>query len=148
MSYGPNPASLTLLEGLGRFPARSKVRFLGCIISYHSPSATLTVSHKSLYPSSHQPKTQEAKVDISNLIRTLSTDVLQNGEWINIIGYIIKAGIGAENNAQGGVEVAYIDAVQIWSAGAIDLGGYERSLREKLEVDQRSANTLGTSARA
>ena len=44
--------------------------------------------------------------------------------------------------------MAYIDAVQIWSAGAIDLGGYERSLREKLEVDQRSVNTLGTSARA
>ncbi|KAF8457698.1 CST complex subunit Ten1 [Terfezia claveryi] len=148
MSYGPNPASLTLLEALQRFPARSKVRFLGCIISYHSPSATLTVSHKSLYPSSCQPKTQEAKVDISNLVRTLSTDVLQNGEWINIIGYTVKAGMSGTENTQGGVEVVYIDAVQIWSAGAIDLGGYERSLREKLEVDQRSVNMIGTSTRA
>jgi len=122
----------------------------GCfsIISYHSPSATLTVSHKSLYPSTCQTKTREAKVDISNLVRTLSSDVLQNGEWINIIGYTVKAGIGGKGNAQDGVEVAYIDAVQIWSAGAIDLGGYERSLREKLEVDQRSVNTLEASARA
>ena len=32
--------------------------------------------------------------------------------------------------------------MQIWSAGAVDLGGYERSLREKLEVDQKSLNAL------
>lgn len=81
-------------------------------------------------------------MDITNVVRTLSTDIIQDGDWINIIGYVT----GAPPNVQSTTRVVYIQAVQIWSAGAIDLGAYERSLREKLAIDERSLYTLRESA--
>lgn len=51
---------------------------------------------------------------------TLPFGALRRGEWVNVIGY--TAG-------------ARVDAVMLWSAAGVQLGVYEKTLREKLEVD-------------
>ncbi|KAF8465108.1 CST complex subunit Ten1 [Kalaharituber pfeilii] len=138
MSLGPNPASLTLLENLAQFPLRSKVRFLGCIKAYHSASSTLIVTHTTMYksPSSSSSsslssslprKTKTATVDIAIVVEQIPIGELQIGDWVNVLGYI------TDMQADGAT-----------SAGGIDLGKYERQLREKENVDRRSLDTLPT----
>ncbi|KAF8465092.1 CST complex subunit Ten1 [Kalaharituber pfeilii] len=148
MSLGPNPASLTLLENLAQFPLRSKVRFLGCIKVYHSASSTLIVTHTTMYksPSSSSSssslssslprKTKTATVDIAIVVEQIRIGELQIGDWVNVLGYI--------TDMQADGATVCIQGIQIWSAGGIDLGKYERQLREKENVDRRSLDTLPT----
>ncbi|KAF8467220.1 CST complex subunit Ten1 [Kalaharituber pfeilii] len=145
MSLGPNPASLTLLENLAQFPLRSKVRFLGWQ-AYHSASSTLIVTHTTMYqspPSSSSSlssslprKTKTATVDIAIVVEQIPTGELQIGEWVNVLGYI--------TDMQADGATVCIQGIQIWSAGGIDLGKYERQLQEKENVDRRSLDTLPT----
>ncbi|KAF8473486.1 CST complex subunit Ten1 [Kalaharituber pfeilii] len=143
MSLGPNPASLTLLENLAQFPLRSKVRFLGYIEAYHSVSSTLIVMHTTMYQSpfsslssSLPRKTKTASVDITIVVEQIPIGELQIGEWVNVLGYI------TDMQADGGT--VCIQGIQIWSAGGIDLGKYERQLREKEKVDRRNLDTSPT----
>lgn len=45
---------------------------------------------------------------------------IRNGEWINIIGYTTDGGV---------------QAIVMWSAQGVDLGVYEKVLKERLEVE-------------
>ncbi|KAH9223637.1 CST complex subunit Ten1 [Leptodontidium sp. 2 PMI_412] len=128
---GPIPTNLCLLSDLGRFSPRSKVRFLGCVTNYSTKTAILTLEHN------HPPGNPlKANVDVNLLITTLKSNETQIGEWINVMGYITggqkRKAVGEEK-----VEVS-VQALILWSAGAFDLAGYEKSLDQKA-ADKRTA---------
>lgn len=85
---------------------------LSSVTAYEPSSATLTLSHP--------PAPGLVDVEVSLVVATLPFAALRRGEWVNVIGY--TAG-------------ARVDAVMLWSAAGVNLGAYEKTLRERLDVD-------------
>lgn len=81
---------------------------------YHEPTALLYVFHD--FPSKGH---YTAQVDISQLLDTIDRQNLQIGAWLNIIGYITPSASKSRSNVQ---------AITLWSAGAINLQQYETAL--------------------
>lgn len=81
---------------------------------YHEPTASVFVFHH--FPS-QGPHT--AQVDISQLLDTIDRQNLQIGAWLNIIGYITPSASKSRSKVQ---------AITLWSAGAINLQQYETAL--------------------
>lgn len=69
------------------------------------------------FPSSQTRHT--AQVDISQLLDTVQHQDLQIGAWLNIIGYITPTTSRSRSKIQ---------AILVWSAGAINLQQYETAL--------------------
>ncbi|KAG4438795.1 hypothetical protein IFR05_005728 [Cadophora sp. M221] len=97
------------------------------VTNYSTKTAILTLQHN--HPPGNPLKSQ---VDVNLLVTTLKSNETQIGEWVNVMGYITggqkRKAIGEET-----MEVA-VQALVLWSAGAFDLAGYEKSL------DQRAAD--------
>ena len=82
-------------------------------------------------------------MDIGCLVYTIAADVLQDGEWVNVIGYVMAEPSPTDANRKPREPgVVYVQGISIWSAGAIDPGYYESSLRAKLAIDQKITNEL------
>lgn len=84
------------------------------VTQYHEPTASLLVFHK--FPSQEH---HTARVDISQLLDTIDHQNLQIGAWLNIIGYITPSSSRSWSKVQ---------AITVWSAGAINLQQYETAL--------------------
>ena len=114
-----------------------------CSVSnYAVPTATLTLNHR--YPVS--AAVTSALVDVGLLLNTVKSNEIQVGEWVNVIGYITQSPVGVnqgrrkpDNTAVGGA--ACVQAIVLWSAGAIKLGEYEQVLEERHEVERRLLQT-------
>lgn len=82
-------------------------------------------------------------MDVNLLLSTLKSTDTQVGEWVNVIGYIAElAALDSRTERKARVEVlrretVCVQAVMLWSAGAIKLGEYERVLQERKEVGKR-----------
>lgn len=63
------------------------------------------------------------------MLETVTSEELRVGAWINVIGYVRRP---TEQPSD-----VYVEAVMVFSAGAIKLGEYERILHDSLEVDKR-----------
>ncbi|KAK0107058.1 hypothetical protein ONS95_003768 [Cadophora gregata] len=101
------------------------------VTNYSTKTATLTLEHN--HPLGN---TIKAQVDVNLLVTTLKSNETQIGEWVNVMGYITggqKHKVGGEQNVEIGVQ-----ALVLWSAGPINLAGYEKSLDEKA-VDEQTA---------
>jgi hypothetical protein len=59
------------------------------------------------------------QVDISQLLDTIHHQNLQIGAWLNVIGYITPSTSRSRSKVQ---------AILVWSAGAINLQQYETAL--------------------
>ncbi|KAI9763152.1 MAG: hypothetical protein M1835_007914 [Candelina submexicana] len=123
--YGPVPAKLMFLSDLRDRPIGDK-------------SGTLVLKHNYPAPSSGSAT---AYVNIDLILSSIKSTDTQIGEWVNIIGYItapIPPQTHATSNqnikASNGVNV---QALVLWSAGAVNLGNYERILEERKEVERR-----------
>ncbi|THW68552.1 hypothetical protein D6D19_08869 [Aureobasidium pullulans] len=82
---------------------------------YHESTALLSLFHN--FPS---PQDRHiAQVDISQLLDTIDHQNLQVGAWLNIIGYV---GPPPSRNR------TKIQAIMLWSAGAVNLQQYETAL--------------------
>lgn len=82
---------------------------------YHESTALLSLFHN--FPS---PQDRHiAQVDISQLLDTIDHQNLQVGAWLNIIGYV---GPSPSRNR------TKIQAIMLWSAGAVNLQQYETAL--------------------
>ncbi|KAB8301066.1 hypothetical protein EYC80_002985 [Monilinia laxa] len=120
---GPVPSKLTLLADLQQFSPLDKVRFLGCVTGYDKKSSILTLEHN--FPVDNGIK---ASVNVQLLLNILKSHETRIGEWVNIVGYIVD-----EDRQQGTknrvpmTEIS-IQAIVLWSSGAIQLDAYERSL--------------------
>ena len=95
-----------------------------------------------------------ALVDVNLLLSTLKTTNTQVGEWVNVIGYLEVSNEpsavrqqqrGGESAQQrGGKEAARrttgvyrVQAVMLWSAGAVRIADYERVLEERKRLEVR-----------
>jgi len=154
MNHGPLPSRLAFISDLPSLPQGTKVRFLGCVTSYTLSTGTLTLQHA--YPPPPHP-CAVVKVDANLLLENMKSTDTKIGEWVNVIGYIewgaskaqgaknLEEGNGirkrkprAEDVVQQGVEVK-VQAVMLWSAGAIKLGEYEKHLEDRKRIELENA---------
>ncbi|KAI4716002.1 hypothetical protein E4T48_07809 [Aureobasidium sp. EXF-10727] len=107
-SSSPLPSRLCTISQLRTLHSGDKVRFLGCVNQYHESAALLSLFHN--FPSSQNQQTTQ--VDISQLLDTIDHQHLQIGAWLNVIGYVTPSTFKSRSKIQ---------AVVVWSAGAINL---------------------------
>ena len=79
------------------------------------------------------------EVDINVWIESARRYDVQIGIWLNVFGYVRErsAHQGAKRRGFDRVSAIYVDAVMILPAGIIDVGSYERILRDAQEADRR-----------
>ncbi|KAH6609628.1 hypothetical protein Trco_002974 [Trichoderma cornu-damae] len=120
MSWGPVPSQLWLLSQLKDCSVGDKVRFLGCVLSYDTSTACLSLGH--MYP----PGTNETVfVNIQLILETLQPGLTQVGQWVNVVGYIMeRTESDALKDKEPGKEASpvLIQALLMWSTGPLDIG--------------------------
>ena len=84
--------------------------------------------------------TNTVEVDINVYIESVKKHYnVQVGTWVNVFGYVREQTSWQGNKQCGSKDLpaVYVDAVMIIPAGTIDIGSYERILRDVQEVDRR-----------
>ncbi|KAJ5218946.1 uncharacterized protein N7498_001045 [Penicillium cinerascens] len=148
---GPRPSSRAFLHELPCLPADSKIRFLGCVRQYNVNIGHLVLEH-------HYPRSKEEPsmvfVDVNAVLEDLTSEELRVGSWLNVLGYVRDttppdASFSSQQGSQQSNEAlpvkvsprpVYVEAVMVFSAGAIALGEYERILRNAQDVERRIHN--------
>ncbi|KAF1808414.1 hypothetical protein P152DRAFT_385522, partial [Eremomyces bilateralis CBS 781.70] len=115
----PIPSQLILLSDLPKVDPTEKVRFLSCVQSY-DPAKGLILGHNC---QSRLGAQVSAVVEISHLLPDISPQLLQVGEWVNVIGYVQEN--PGNTSFKPEPQHVPIQAVMLWSAGAIDIAEYE-----------------------
>lgn len=154
MNHGPIPTRLAFISDLTTLPQGTKVRFLGCVTDYSQTSGTLVLQHA--YPPAPS-QCARVLIDVNLLLENLKSTDTRIGEWVNVMGYIErqggtsqapreldgrvrsrkrKPGVDAVNQWNGG-EVK-VQAIMLWSAGAIKLSEYEKSLEGRKRREEES----------
>lgn len=151
MNNGPLPTRLAFISDLPKLPPRTKVRFLGCVTNYNLSTGALTLQHA--YPASLNP-CPSVQVDAKLLLENMKSADTQVGEWVNVMGYIEREGNETPSSEGGDRNVAATDnrrqwktqkvardvkvqAVMLWSAGAVKLGEYEKNLESRMGVEKQ-----------
>lgn len=67
-----------------------------------------------------------AYVNVNNVLDSLNVEVTQVGSWVNVIGYVRRVN-GSQSMSKPGA--CAVDAVLVWSAGAIKLDDYEAAVK-------------------
>jgi len=115
---------------------------------YDIASGVLTLGHH--YPSSSA--TTLAQVDIDLVMETSSRLDLEVGAWINVIGYLtatppqmtstlrraateVRTQARRKGERSADPRTVSVQAVMLWSAGAIKLDEYERSLELRKQAN-------------
>ncbi|GFF29546.1 hypothetical protein IFM61606_04432 [Aspergillus udagawae] len=142
---GPLPSTRAFLSDLPSLPPGSKVRFLGCVRTYHIASGHLILEHD--YPRrrfSSNAGTEPAcvAVDVNAVLEAVTVEELRVGAWVNVVGYVRRWGSDCNDHdillrKLRLSSPVYVEAVMVFSAGVVELGEYERVLREALEVERR-----------
>lgn len=81
-------------------------------------------------------------MDIRLLLEKLTVEQTSIGQWVNIIGYIASPPPEPlRNHSKRKVEVptVHVQALVLWSAGALDLGQYEKCLANLTAATNREA---------
>ncbi|KAJ5122638.1 uncharacterized protein N7443_002740 [Penicillium atrosanguineum] len=148
---GPRPSIRAFLCELPCLPADSKIRFLGCVRQYNVNTGHLVLEHN--YPRNREEPII-VSVDINAVLEDLTSEELRVGSWLNVLGYVRDttpptASFSTQQSSQRPNETpptkfpprpVYIEAVMVFSAGAIALGEYERILRNAQDVERRVHN--------
>ncbi|CEJ82495.1 hypothetical protein VHEMI02555 [[Torrubiella] hemipterigena] len=114
MSRGPPPSQLCLLSSIPDQPAGLKVRFLGCVTGYATETGILSLGH--LYPAGTDVT---VAVDVQLVLHRLSSDDIQVGQWLNVIGTVERKNKKSKSPAR-------VQALLVWSTnGRFDLEEYE-----------------------
>ncbi|KAM0483685.1 hypothetical protein ACHAPX_002179 [Trichoderma viride] len=126
MSWGPVASQLCLLSQLKERSVGDKVRFLGCVTSYDTSTASLALGH--MYP----PGTNETVlVDIELVLETIQPGLTQVGHWVNVVGYIVEGKKSGTQKVPGTKEsFGHVQALLIWPTGPLDIGRYEKSMED------------------
>ncbi|KAF2230703.1 hypothetical protein EV356DRAFT_508334 [Viridothelium virens] len=130
---GPVPSRLVFLSDLPDIPDGEKVRFLGCVEEYDSLNGRLIVRHD--YPHTSSNITI-ACVDIEHLLESINSLDMSKGAWVNLVGYKTppsRLDLGTVQNSTQTERHVYLQAVMIWSAGALKLKEYEEALISRLQ---------------
>ncbi|KAL2014020.1 hypothetical protein VTN00DRAFT_1545 [Thermoascus crustaceus] len=130
----PLPTRRVFLSELPSLPVHSKVRFLGCVRRYEVSTGHLVLEHN-FPPSSTVKEPASVPVDINHVLEDLKAEDLRVGAWLNVLGYVRERD---DDNRKGSARSSiYVEAVMVFSAGAVRVGEYERILRDSQEVDRR-----------
>jgi len=154
MNHGPLPTRLAFISDLPNLAQGTKVRFLGCVTGYTLSTGTLTLQH-AYPPPPHRCAT--VQVDANLLLENMKSTDARVGEWLNVIGYIERGASKTqgpkdleegsrirkrkprtEDVVERGGEVK-VQAVMLWSAGAIKLREYEKHLEDRKRMEQDHA---------
>jgi len=133
---GPLPSRHVFLHELVKLAAGTKVRCLGCVVDYEISTASLILEHA--FPQSTIPVPQ-ASLDVGLVLESLKFDDLQRGSWLNVIGYVRRPERREKKtrSTTDGVKsaaVPTIEAIVVWSAGAIKVADYEAALLSHKEA--------------
>ncbi|CEN60070.1 hypothetical protein ASPCAL02511 [Aspergillus calidoustus] len=159
---GPLPSTRAFISDIPSLPTDSKIRFLGCVKTYHIPSGRLILEHN--YPRATKKSQSQQKreipsvaVDVNAVLETVTWEQLCVGAWVTVLGYVRRgsSAAGAASTAGDGgkggstsmstsalasplsePDLVSVDAVVILPAGAVDLGEYERILYDAQEVER------------
>ena len=119
------------------------------VTKYSTATGSITLQHA--YPMSQVPMAT-ALVDVNLLLSTLKTTDTQVGEWVNVVGYVEASNeapaarlktMGGESaqrrygkDAAGNLTIPIrVQAIMLWSAGAIKVVQYERAVEERKRVE-------------
>lgn len=64
-------------------------------------------------------------MNVNNVLDVLNVETTQVGAWVNVIGYVRQ---DTELQSKSKPRASTVDAVLIWSAGAIKLEDYEAAV--------------------
>jgi hypothetical protein len=145
----PLPSTLTSLPLLPSHPTGSKVRFLGWYLFpfpylpphyLQPPSVTAYTSKTGHLHLQYTGSTITALVNLELVGPTVKPTDTQVGEWVNVIGYVQEKGSvrrGGEKGGRGGEKgrkevVVKVQAVMMWSAGAVRLEEYDRAVQGRI----------------
>ncbi|RLL93950.1 hypothetical protein CFD26_102166 [Aspergillus turcosus] len=143
---GPLPSTRAFLSDLSSLPTGSKVRFLGCVRTYHIPTGHLILEHnypRRRFPASAETERASVAVDVNAVLESVTAEELRVGAWVNVVGYVRSWGSDSDGDDHDALRKlrmsspVYVEAVMVFSAGVVELGEYERVLREALEVERR-----------
>jgi hypothetical protein len=86
--------------------------------------------------------TPQASVDVRLVLESVNAHDLQRGSWLNIIGYLRrpeqrqKKTTSSNTNDIQRPEIPIVQAIIVWSAGAIKVENYETALISQRERDE------------
>ncbi|KXT05741.1 hypothetical protein AC578_1083 [Pseudocercospora eumusae] len=136
----PEPTRLVLLHQIREQEQGTKIRFLGCVHAYSGKRGFLVL--KQDFPAT-TAKSPMVLANISSLLETMNRDLLQTGAWINIVGYVRKPARSAINEdvrrdgktstRRRPISIPYLEAIMIWSAGAVNVTSYTSAARSYQE---------------
>lgn len=111
------------------------------------------------YPRSKSDPSTVA-VDINVVLEDVTSEELRVGSWLNVLGYVRDSALptssiySTQQSSQESSEITttatsrtvpprpvYVEAIMVFPAGAIELGEYERILRNALDVERRTRST-------
>lgn len=135
-SNGPVPSKHIFIHQISDQELNAKVRFLSCVVDYDHKTGRLVVEHDYTRGTSKKSLTK-AIVDINMVLEGMNLDLLQPGSWINVIGYVRSRSMptarrSSTSRRKAMVELPEIQAVLVWSAGAVQVDKYEKTMEEHL----------------
>lgn len=65
-----------------------------------------------------------ALVDVRLVLERLTSDQRRTGEWVNVMGYVTAI---LSDNRRPGELLVHVQALLLWSAGALDIQQYQAS---------------------
>ncbi|TLS27085.1 hypothetical protein PpBr36_04575 [Pyricularia pennisetigena] len=134
MSNGPPPSRLVSISTLPSCEIGDKVRFLGCVTSYATSNATLTLENTFQLrdrDSGLRQSRVQALVDVNLVLQALNQEQTRPGEWVNVLGYVTKSGSSGDKRT--GSHRVKVQALLLWSAGSLSLQDYEKTLSSHIK---------------
>jgi hypothetical protein len=116
------------------------------VFEYNSGKGQLTVEHAYPYDAASTPR---AVIDVNVILEITNSQLLRNGSWINVIGYVQHVpDVQGRRQQRGGStgesrddQLTVLQAVLVWDAGAIRVSEYEKVMEEHRKA-QREARQV------
>ncbi|KAF2420325.1 hypothetical protein EJ08DRAFT_598410 [Tothia fuscella] len=120
---GSIPSILVFLHDIPNLKLGDKVRFLGCVESYDSRSASLFLKH----PTTISPVSANliAKVNLDIVLNDIKGSAIQDGNWVNIVGYVMDCKVS---------KCVHVQAIMLWEAKGLNLEEYEKIVTERISL--------------
>lgn len=113
----------------------TKIRVLGCVHEYKVDSGTLVL--RAEY-AANAARNLTVFAGIGNVLESVKSELLQVGAWVNIVGYVkphtqVSATLSRRRRSSSSssriLSIPTVEVLMIWSAGAIELSGYQSAVR-------------------
>ncbi|KAF2163733.1 hypothetical protein M409DRAFT_25918 [Zasmidium cellare ATCC 36951] len=133
-NWRPVPTRLVQFDQVQQQEQGTKIRFLGCVQAYQGESATLLLSGTHVISKT----AKQVHVNVEEILPSVNHELLQVGAWLNIVGYVRKpdsptdaplSKSGKQRRRSTRLKPTVVDALMMWTAGAIKLDDYSSAVR-------------------